>query len=87
MHTRALVPGVRALFLAGRCAVQAFQPFPQTIDSFTFENPPSQLLRFSLFCDLFAPSFPQGDALFKPGPALQMFPLYLLAAQANLGLR
>jgi len=29
----------------------------------------------------------QGEALFKPGPALQMFPLYLLAAQANLGLR
>jgi hypothetical protein len=29
----------------------------------------------------------QGGALFKPGPALQMFPLYLLAAQANLGLR
>ena len=29
----------------------------------------------------------QGEALFKPAPALQMFPLYLLAAQANLGLR
>lgn len=28
-----------------------------------------------------------GEALFKPSPALQMFPLYLLAAQANLGLR
>lgn len=28
-----------------------------------------------------------GQALFKPAPALQMFPLYLLAAQANLGLR
>lgn len=28
-----------------------------------------------------------GEALFKPAPALQMFPLYLLAAQANLGLR
>ncbi|KAG2442496.1 hypothetical protein HXX76_002582 [Chlamydomonas incerta] len=29
----------------------------------------------------------QGQALFKPAPALQLFPLYLLAAQANLGLR
>ncbi|MEW5301928.1 MAG: hypothetical protein WDW36_004752 [Sanguina aurantia] len=29
----------------------------------------------------------QGQALFKPSPALQLFPLYLLAAQANLGLR
>lgn len=29
----------------------------------------------------------EGQALFKPSPALQMFPLYLLAAQANLGLR
>lgn len=29
----------------------------------------------------------QGQVLFKPSPALQMFPLYLLAAQANLGLR
>uniref|UniRef100_A0A7S0VMQ9 Uncharacterized protein n=1 Tax=Polytomella parva TaxID=51329 RepID=A0A7S0VMQ9_9CHLO len=29
----------------------------------------------------------QGQALFKPAPALQIFPLYLLAAQANLGLR
>jgi hypothetical protein len=29
----------------------------------------------------------QGEGLFRPGPALQMFPLYLLAAQANLGLR
>ncbi|GBF94911.1 hypothetical protein Rsub_08154 [Raphidocelis subcapitata] len=29
----------------------------------------------------------QGEALFRPGPALQMFPLYLLVAQANLGLR
>jgi tetratricopeptide (TPR) repeat protein len=28
-----------------------------------------------------------GEALFKPLPAIQMFPLYLLAAQANLGLR
>lgn len=28
-----------------------------------------------------------GQSLFKPAPALQMFPLYLLAAQANLGLR
>ncbi|KAI8470923.1 MAG: subunit of axonemal inner dynein [Monoraphidium minutum] len=28
-----------------------------------------------------------GEGLFRPGPALQMFPLYLLAAQANLGLR
>lgn len=27
----------------------------------------------------------QGQALFKPSPALQLFPLYLLAAQANLG--
>lgn len=29
----------------------------------------------------------QGQALFKPSPALQLFPLYLLAAQANLGLK
>jgi hypothetical protein len=29
----------------------------------------------------------QGQVLFKPSPALQLFPLYLLAAQANLGLR
>lgn len=29
----------------------------------------------------------QGQALFRPSPALQLFPLYLLAAQANLGLR
>mmetsp|Transcript_9467 Transcript_9467/g.25523 ORF Transcript_9467/g.25523 Transcript_9467/m.25523 type:complete len:385 (+) Transcript_9467:172-1326(+) len=29
----------------------------------------------------------QGQSLFKPSPALQLFPLYLLAAQANLGLR
>ncbi|KAJ9510112.1 hypothetical protein QJQ45_015587 [Haematococcus lacustris] len=29
----------------------------------------------------------QGQLLFKPAPALQLFPLYLLAAQANLGLR
>jgi hypothetical protein len=29
----------------------------------------------------------QGQVLFKPAPALQLFPLYLLAAQANLGLR
>lgn len=29
----------------------------------------------------------QGQALFKLSPALQLFPLYLLAAQANLGLR
>eukprot|EP00798_Chlamydomonas_sp_ICE-L_P008130 gene8129-1379_t len=29
----------------------------------------------------------QGQLLFKPSPALQLFPLYLLAAQANLGLR
>lgn len=29
----------------------------------------------------------KGDALFAAGPRLQMFPLYLLAAQANLGLR
>mmetsp|Transcript_51103 Transcript_51103/g.95205 ORF Transcript_51103/g.95205 Transcript_51103/m.95205 type:complete len:385 (+) Transcript_51103:100-1254(+) len=29
----------------------------------------------------------QGQALFKPAPALQLFPLYLLAAQANLGLK
>jgi hypothetical protein len=29
----------------------------------------------------------QGEALFRPGPALQMFPLYLLVGQANLGLR
>ncbi|WIA32992.1 hypothetical protein OEZ86_006151 [Tetradesmus obliquus] len=28
-----------------------------------------------------------GEQLFKPQPALQLFPLYLLAAQANLGLR
>ena len=27
----------------------------------------------------------QGQALFKPAPALQMFPLYLLAAQAKIG--
>jgi hypothetical protein len=31
--------------------------------------------------------FHAGEALFKPLPAIQMFPLYLLAAQANLGLR
>lgn len=29
----------------------------------------------------------QGQDLFKPSPALQLFPLYLLAAQANLGLK
>mmetsp|Transcript_9412 Transcript_9412/g.30930 ORF Transcript_9412/g.30930 Transcript_9412/m.30930 type:complete len:368 (-) Transcript_9412:45-1148(-) len=29
----------------------------------------------------------QGQALFRPSPALQLFPLYLLAAQANLGLK
>jgi len=29
----------------------------------------------------------QGQALFRPAPALQLFPLYLLAAQANLGLK
>ena len=29
----------------------------------------------------------QGQELFKPSPALQLFPLYLLAAQANLGLK
>eukprot|EP00218_Dolichomastix_sp_CCMP3274_P009855 CAMPEP_0170144356 /NCGR_PEP_ID=MMETSP0033_2-20121228/13437_1 /TAXON_ID=195969 /ORGANISM="Dolichomastix tenuilepis, Strain CCMP3274" /LENGTH=348 /DNA_ID=CAMNT_0010380851 /DNA_START=110 /DNA_END=1156 /DNA_ORIENTATION=- len=29
----------------------------------------------------------QGQVLFRPAPALQLFPLYLLAAQANLGLK
>ncbi|KAF8067274.1 hypothetical protein HT031_002321 [Scenedesmus sp. PABB004] len=29
----------------------------------------------------------RGEALFKPAPALALFPLYLLAAQAHLGLR
>ena len=29
----------------------------------------------------------QGQDLFKPSPAVQLFPLYLLAAQANLGLK
>ncbi|GHP09441.1 hypothetical protein PPROV_000817600 [Pycnococcus provasolii] len=29
----------------------------------------------------------QGQALFQPAPALQLFPLYLLAAQAHLGLK
>mmetsp|Transcript_425 Transcript_425/g.577 ORF Transcript_425/g.577 Transcript_425/m.577 type:complete len:381 (-) Transcript_425:18-1160(-) len=29
----------------------------------------------------------QGQELFRPAPALQLFPLYLLAAQANLGLK
>ncbi|GMH39276.1 hypothetical protein BSKO_07174 [Bryopsis sp. KO-2023] len=29
----------------------------------------------------------QGQSLFKPSPALQLFPLYLLVAQANLGLK
>mmetsp|Transcript_16876 Transcript_16876/g.57648 ORF Transcript_16876/g.57648 Transcript_16876/m.57648 type:complete len:353 (+) Transcript_16876:279-1337(+) len=29
----------------------------------------------------------QGQSLFRPTPALQLFPLYLLAAQANLGLK
>mmetsp|Transcript_39952 Transcript_39952/g.67000 ORF Transcript_39952/g.67000 Transcript_39952/m.67000 type:complete len:383 (-) Transcript_39952:1425-2573(-) len=29
----------------------------------------------------------QGQALFRPAPALQLFPLYLLAAQAHLGLK
>jgi hypothetical protein len=29
----------------------------------------------------------QGEALFRPRPAMQMFPLFLLLAQANLGLR
>ena len=29
----------------------------------------------------------QGQLIFKPGPVLQLFPLYMLAAQANLGLK
>jgi tetratricopeptide (TPR) repeat protein len=29
----------------------------------------------------------KGQAIFKPGPSFQMFPLFLLAAQANLGLK
>ena len=29
----------------------------------------------------------KGQAMFKPGPSFQMFPLFLLAAQANLGLK
>ena len=29
----------------------------------------------------------KGPAMFKPGPSFQMFPLFLLAAQANLGLK
>lgn len=32
-------------------------------------------------------SVKRGQALFKPGPSFQMFPLFLLAAQANLGLQ
>lgn len=29
----------------------------------------------------------KGQDMFKPGPSFQMFPLFLLAAQANLGLK
>lgn len=77
------------LLLSDRHRLELIQPFKLALLKLSSQEAARLMAagEYDLALPVALDAVQQGQLLFKPSPALQLFPLYLLAAQANLGLR
>merc|ERR1719383_90285 len=84
-----LPPDTVQQLLQDRRKIELVEPFKQALLKLTSQEAAKlmALAEYEAALPVALDAVRQGQALFVQQPAVEMFPLYLLAAQANLGLR